>query len=129
MRILGFSKKWDKLNQVELTTFRYPRRDKDWFIGEIVQIVYHPRSKDREILGIAEITNIEKRAMAWHGDKSGETKITNEEAKEDGFDDNGHGAYFTMWEFLWDYYGGQRLLEEPMNKITLRKQISFNVSE
>lgn len=122
MRILGFSKKWDKLNQSEFTTFRFPRRDKDWAIGESVQIIYHPRSKDREFLGIAEIINMGKRAMAWHGDMTGEIKVTNEEAIEDGFDNTlgiTGGAYFSMWEFLWEYYGGRRLLKEPMNKLTL----------
>ena len=127
MRIFGFSRKWDKLNQSEFTTFRFPRRDKDWAIGEEVQLVYHPRSKDREILGIAQIVNIEKRAMAWHGDMTGEVKVTDAEAIEDGFDNTvgiTGGAYFSMWEFLWEYYGGRRLLKEPMNKITLR-QIRF----
>jgi len=30
MRILGFSKKWDKLKDPEFTTFRFERKDKDW---------------------------------------------------------------------------------------------------
>jgi len=56
MRILGFSKKWAKLNNKLLfTTFRFPRKDKDWEIEEVVQIVYKPRSKEREPLGIARI--------------------------------------------------------------------------
>jgi len=122
MRILGFSKKWDKLQQKVFTTFRFPRKDKDWFIGEVVQIVYKPRSKDREILGIAKIIGKDKRAMAKHGDTTGEQRVTNEEAIADGFPDTTEKpAYFTMWEFMWDYYGGERLLHEPMNKLTLRR--------
>jgi len=121
MRILGFSKKWDKLSQPEFTTFRFPRRDKDWLINEIVQIVFKPRSKGREILGVAEILGREPRAMAWHGDKTSCCRVTNLEAMEDGFSGTDEkAAYFNMWEFLWDYYGGERLLNEPMNKLTLK---------
>lgn len=121
MRILGVSKKWDKLQQPEWTTFRFARRDKDYFIGEQVQVVYKPRSKAREFLGIAEIKNKEPRAMGKHGDKTGCPHITNDEAIADGFPDTEvkHG-YFFMWEFLFDYYGGKRLLNEPMNKLTIK---------
>lgn len=121
MRILGFSKRWDKLNYPVFTTFRFPRRDKDWFVGELVQIVYKPRSKQREVLGFAEIERREPRAMAWHGDKTGLPKVHNEEAIEDGFRGEGTKvAYFLMWEFLFGAYGGERLLNEPMNKLMLR---------
>lgn len=121
MRILGFSKRWAKLEQKEFSTFRFPRRDRDWQVGEVVQVVYKPRSKERELLGVAEIVGKEPRAMAWHGDKTGLPKIHNEEAIADGFVGEGSKiAYFTMWEYLWDLYGGERLLNEPLNKMTLR---------
>ena len=55
MRILGFCKKWDKLSGGAFTTFRLPRRDRDWVKGEHVQVVLKPRSKEREILGEAVI--------------------------------------------------------------------------
>jgi hypothetical protein len=120
MRILGFSKKWDKLKEDRFTTFRFTRKDKDWQVGEVVQIVYHPRHKDHKRLGTAEIIGKEQRAMAWHGDKTGITKITNDEAIADGFEDTlNKQAYFHMWEFMWVNYGGGRLLSETMNKLTL----------
>lgn len=81
MRILGFSRKWEKLSQPVFTTFRLPRRDKDWSIGEVVQLVYHPRSKDREVLGRALIKNIEARSF----NPAMAPKITEEEAITDGF--------------------------------------------
>lgn len=67
MRILGFSKKWAKLHlelpveqRPPFTIFRFPRKDapkgRDWHLQEQVQIVYHPRSKERVVLGIAEFT-------------------------------------------------------------------------
>lgn len=121
MRILGFNKKWDKLKQPEFTTFRFPRKDRDWAIGEQVQIVFHPRGKDHKNLGIAEIILKEPRAIGILGDKTNCQHITNEEAIADGFPDTEikHG-YFSMWEFLFGAYGGERLLNEPMNKLTLR---------
>ena len=122
MRILGFSRKWDKLEDTEFTTFRFPRRDRDWQVGEDVQIVYKPRSNNRDILGQAEIIAKEPRAMARHGSLiKGITIVTNAEAERDGFCSiAGRQAYFIMWEFLFDYYGGEKLLNEPMNKLTLR---------
>jgi len=126
MRILGVTQKWDKLQHPKWTTFRFPRRDKDWQVGEQVQVVFKPRSKQRESLGIAGIVVKESRAMAWLGDRTGERKVSNDEAIADGFKDkpdkygNMKKAYFWMWEFLWDCYGGERLLKEPINKLTLK---------
>ena len=116
MRILGFSKKWSKLSQPEFTTFRFARKDKDWEVGELVQIIYKPRSKDREKLGIAEITRKESRNMVRaRRNEWVIPTITEEEANADGFEN-----YMQMWFWLFDTYGGQRLIHEPMNKLTLR---------
>ncbi len=117
MRIMSFSKKWGKLSQPEFTTFRFPRKDKDWYVGETVQVYFKSRSPQHEKLFDAEIITKEKRAMAKHGDKTGCQLVTNDEAIADGFP----YGYFSMWEFLWDYYGGKRLLDEPINKLTLRR--------
>jgi len=113
MRILGFCRKWEKLNQPEFTTFRFARKDKDWQPGETVQVVYKPRSHGRQVLGIAQILTKEPRGMS-RGTPSPFQKVSNEEAKHDGFAD-----YFQMWEWLFDTYGGRRLIDEPMNKLTL----------
>ena len=114
MRILGFSRKWPKLNQPEFTTFRFARKDKDWQPGETVQVVYRPRIPTRRILGIAIITAKVPRAMCRHL-PSILPHVTEEEAKQDGFPD-----YYHMWEWLFDAHGGRRLMDEPMNKLTLR---------
>ena len=103
MRIMGFSKKWDKLTNPEFTTFRFPRKDRDWAENEVVQIVYKPRSKDREILGIAQVMRKETRQFA---------DITHEEAVEDGFI-NLH----QMFEFL--SKNSNKWLQ-PINKLILR---------
>lgn len=55
MRELSFSKHWDKLNQSEFTTYRYPRKDRDWALYEEVKIVYKGRTKDKKVLGYAWI--------------------------------------------------------------------------
>ena len=115
MRILGFSKKWTKLQNKEFTTFRFPRRDADWAIGEVVQIVYKPRSKERETLGLAEIMDKELRNMTSYWGEEGIQLVTNNEVIRDGF---------TNWEEMFDWlskaYGLPRLATEPMNKLTLR---------
>lgn len=121
MRIISFSKKWGKLQQPEFTTFRFPRKDKDWYVGEVVQVFYKNRSKNREFLGVAKIKNKEPRAMGRLGDKTGCQHVTNEEAIAGGFPGTEvKRGYFHMWEFLWGYYGGERLLNEPMNKLTVK---------
>jgi len=126
MRVMGFSKKWDKLNQPEFTTFRFPRKDKDWQIGEQVQVVYKPRSKDREVLGIAEIKNSEPRSPVKLAPIKGLPPISDTEAEIDGFKgkNNRYGVwvspYFIMWEWLWEVYGVRRLMSEHLNKLTLR---------
>ncbi len=89
MRILGFSKKQDKLQEDTFTTFRYRRKDadkgRDWHNGEILKIVYHPRH-EHEYLGIARIISKEIRQCQM---------ITEDEARVDGFEDIGE-----MMDFL-----------------------------
>ncbi len=115
MRILGYSKKWDKLQSPIHTTFRFARRDKDWQVGEIVQEVYKPRSKERDILGMAEIIGKEPR---WMKPKLRDDlpDITQEEAIADGFED-----WRAMFKGLLKTYDIRRLLGEPMNKLTLKR--------
>jgi len=114
MRILGFSKKWDKLNQKEFTTFRFPRKDRDWANGEEVQIVFKPRSKEREILGIARIIDKRPRWVRPHPLTSELKKVDDEEAQKDGFV---HASEMILWMDLQHNF---RNYDEPMNKLTLR---------
>ncbi len=114
MRILGFSEKWYKLSQEEFTTFRFPRRDKDWVEGEVVQVVFKPRSKEREIFGVAEIISKELRHIfRWTvaGQSGG---LSNAEAVKDGFKDKDD-----MLRWL-NKAHGDRIYQELMNKLTLR---------
>lgn len=108
MRILGYQRKWPKLDQDESTTFRYPRADKDWQVGEFVQVVIKPRSKDREFLYYAEIISIE--LVHW-------ADITDKMALIDGFTDKAHMIDFFNKTYRNDY---RWLWHKSMNRLTIR---------
>lgn len=110
MRIISFTKMWDKLKQSEFTTFRYPRGDKDWQEGETVQVYFKNRSPNREKLGVAKIVNKE---LKLTGRKDAD--ITDDEAIADGFTD-----VRNMEQWLMKTYGIRKNCEENMNKLTLR---------
>lgn len=128
MRILGVSQKWPKLKKEIFTTFRFPRKDKDWQVEEIIQIVYKPRSKEREILGEARIIRKEPKDLnkRWsYYPSSGSSPntpdmITPNEAKEDGFTGmHGGGDIEKMQQYFIDTYGYSRCCKELINKLTL----------
>lgn len=126
MRILGVSAKWEKLKSDWFTTFRFQRMGKDWEVGEVVQVVYKPRSKEREILGTAQIGGKEQRWVGWP-DKLVEWKewtrdititaevflVSQKEAKEDGF-----AGVIEMVKWMSEKHE-DRNNREPMNKLTL----------
>ena len=127
MRILGFSKKWGKLNKQwfkrdyhTFTTFRYPRRDRDWEVEEVVQVVFKPRSKERQPLGIARIIRIEQKDMdkRWGYYRTIENTpdmISPDEAEGDGFTGpHGGGDVSAMITFIKDWSRG-----DIVNKLTL----------
>jgi hypothetical protein len=111
MRILGVTEKWAKIEKPFWTTFRLRRRDKDWQEGEAVQVVYKPRSKQREVLGTAKIIVKELRHFPWTVSE-GET-ITYYEAREDGFENVGTMLYWMLKAH------GDRVRKEPLNRLTI----------
>jgi hypothetical protein len=111
MRILPITQKWPKLKKPRWTTFRLRRRDRDWEVGEIVQVVLHPRSKGRVVLGIAKIVSKELRHF-WCSSSEGELIGVNE-AMEDGFDNI---LAMRLWMIK---VHGRRAETEPLNKLTL----------
>ena len=134
MRILGFSKKWPKfelnkpVGERELfSTYRFTRKDKDWEVEELAQIVYKPRSKEREILGIARIIrkqpkDLKKRWSYYPTPRCPNTPdmITPYEAEQDGFTGmHGGGDFEKMHRFFIDTYGYSRCENEPINKLIL----------
>jgi len=119
MRIISFSKKWVKLEQPEFTTFRYRRGDRDWGIGEIVQVYYKNRSPKREFLGIAEIIGKELRELdPFFTDGKIVESIdvpltTDEEAIGDGFENRED-----MVKYMEKQYGLNYI--SLFNKLTLK---------
>ncbi len=112
MRIISFSKHWPKLQQSAFTTFRYPRGDKDWQVGERVQVYYRNRSPKREFLGIAVIVEKGKRELdSDFADIA--PVITEKEARDDGFTSVGQMQAFMEHQYGLDYIS-------LFNKLTLR---------
>ena len=111
MRILGYTKKWDKLYKPIHTTFRFPRKDKDWYEGEILQEVFKPRSPRREFIQFAVVIKKELKLLA---------DITQDEAVEDGFINR-----YAMFEWLQITYKGKDMFR-PINKLTLKIRVGEN---
>ena len=112
---------WSKLNnELTFTTFRYPRKDRDWEVEEVVQIVYKPRTKERKPLGIARIIrknekNLNKNWSYYSSSPNTPDMITPDEAYEDGFSGmHGGGDREAMVKFIKDW-------SKPpiVNKLTL----------
>lgn len=112
MRILGVSEKWAKLKQPKWTTFRYPRGDKDWQAGELVQVVYKPRSPQREKLGIARIVSVRPRELDSYFASKDVPLVSEKETKEDGFDSLADMVRWMERRYGLDYVS-------RMNKLTL----------
>lgn len=126
MRILGVSELWSKLLKDNWTTFRFPRRDRDWEVGEVVQVVFKPRSKDRGILGQARINQKDPRWVMFPDEsfmicekirenpKLDHVYFVSEcEAKLDGFENRRQ-----MFDFMIKRYD-IRVYDEPMNRLVL----------
>ncbi len=126
MRIIGFSKKWAKLDKILFTTYRFPRKDKDWQVEEVVQAVYKPRSKEREVLGVARIIRKESKDLnkrfnyyPFPSCPNTPDMITPSEAADDGFTGiHGGGDTEKMRKFFLDTYGYSKC-KESINKLTL----------
>jgi len=116
MRIMSFSQRWPKLLKDEFTTFRYPRVDKDWYIGEYVQVYYKNRSPQRERICIAEIINKEIRELEPAFATPDTPLVTEEEAKEDGFESRAAMVQFMSKQYGLDYIA-------RFQKLTLKRLI------
>ena len=110
MRIIGFSIEWPKLEQDEFTTFRFQRKDRDWSIGEAVQVRIKPRSKGGGIRkGVAVIMHKENKGIA------DSVAIKNTEAVADGFP----GGVPEMWRWFIKSHSPEQLAQ-PLYKLTLK---------
>jgi len=112
MRILPVIQKWPKLKKPQWTTFRLSRRDKDWQVGEVVQVVYRQRTPQREVLGVAEI--VAKAPRGFRLTSGANSLIAEREAREDGFNNTEEMEHWMLKAH------GSRVRTEPLNKLTLR---------
>ena len=128
MRIMGFQRQWvnqltgkPKLSEEEFTTFRWPRRDRDWVVDETVQIVMNPRTKERIPQGEAIIVSKEPRTIinANPNFYTETPHITDSEAQMDGF---------LLAIYLIDFLiqGKPRHWIYPVNRLTLRWTRRYN---
>ena len=85
-------------------------------MGELVQVVFHNRSKDREYLFNAEIINKEAKRIS-PAIKNSYPLITEDEAINDGFLSLG----MMMAWFLKTYSRKTDRFIGPLNKLTLRR--------
>jgi len=115
---MGFQKQWinqatgkPKLSEETFTTFRFPRKDRDWEVGETVQVVMNPRTKGRQPLGEAMIVTKEVKRLIGAGWPN---SITNDEARMDGFRLAAYLVDFLMEGKALSYWG-----LHP-NRLTLR---------
>ena len=96
-------------------------------LEEVVKIVYKPRSKEREVLGVARIIRKETKDLnkqfhyyvGGYSTPNTPDTITPDEAEDDGFTGmHGGGDTEKMRKFFIDTYGYSRC-KEPINKLTL----------
>lgn len=128
MREISFNQHWPKLDTSVFTTFRFPRKDRDWAIGEKVRVVLSARSKKREVLFEAVITKKEARWVRFQDyplkqslEEKGIPIITSDEARADGFfDTNKAPALYHFQQFMLEAYE-ERIYREPMNKLSLSR--------
>lgn len=126
MRIIGFSSlEWHnyeverpKLALPRFTTFRFPRRDRDWTPGEIAKTVYKPRARKdtvRTVLGLVVIISVEPRSFLPRN-INGVKPISNREARMDGFE-----SALEMGKWIQSTYGIGRICEQYIiNRLSLR---------
>jgi len=115
MRIISFAIQWEKLGKKEFSTFRYPRKDTDWTVGEKVQVFIKNRSPSRIFLGVAEIISKDPRTLVIVEDPLPANRgiVSQKEAQADGFKN-----LREMASFMADHYG--RDYSPDFNKLTLR---------
>ena len=120
MRIISFTEYWvnlvlnvPKLETDQFSTWRFTRRDKDYFVGEKLQVWFRQRSPKRKFLFNAEVVSKTPRQLF---DKNETLNISWAEAKVDGFE-----SPEIMFHFLVKAHGEQRVKTEPINILFLRK--------
>jgi hypothetical protein len=114
MRIISFTKHWDKLKTPTFSTFRYPYWQEGWY----VQVFYKNRNPvERQKLGEAKIIKVETVELdptyVFSSFEKALRYITEQEAIEDGFT-----GIQDMLKWMRKIYGSGFI--SRMDKITLQ---------
>jgi hypothetical protein len=109
----AYNIKRNRLFNEEFTTYKRIRKDKDWEVGEIVNITLSPVAKPHTQLGLAKIIRIDKKSTN-HYIYTDTTSLSSEELAYDGFEP------FSDWKFMHSYFGYKSYEVKIFNKITLQ---------
>ena len=112
--------KRNRLFNEQFVTYKRIRKDKDWQVGEIVNITLSPVAKPHTQLGFARIISIDKKSDN-HYMYPETTDLSCEELKYECFD------AFDSWKFKRTYFGDSYYDIKIFNKITLQ-WITWNIN-
>ena len=109
----SYNTKRNRLFNEQFVTYKRTRNDKDWQVGEIVNITLSPVAKPHIQLGVAKIISIDKKSTN-HYMYTETTDLSGEELRYEGFDN------FQNWNFMHKFFKDSRHDVKTFNKITLQ---------
>ena len=112
--------KRNRLFNEQFVTYKRIRKDKDWQVGEIVNVTLSPVAKAHTQLGFAKIIGIDKKSYN-HFIYPETTSLSCDELTYEGF------GQFDEWEFKRSYFGDDYHDVKTFNKITLQ-WITWNIN-
>jgi hypothetical protein len=112
--------KRNRLFNEQFITYKRIRKDKDWEVGEIVNITLSPVAKPHTQLGFAKIIGIDKKSDN-HYTYPETTELSYEELAYEGY------GQYDDWKFKRTYFGDDRHDIKIFNKITLQ-WITWNIN-
>jgi hypothetical protein len=116
-----YNVKRNRLFNEQFITHKRIRKDKDWQVGEIVNITLSPVAKPHIQLGLAKIISIDKKSDN-HYIYPETTDLSSEELAYEGFSHWGD-----TWKFKRTYFGDDYFDVKIFNKITLQ-WITWNIN-
>jgi len=108
-----------RLFNEQFVTYKRIRKDKDWQVGEIVNVTLSPVAKPHTQLGFAKIININKKSSNRFIYPE-TTELSCDELLYEGF------GQFDEWKFKQSYFGNDYHIVKIFNKITLQ-WITWNI--
>jgi len=116
----SYTAKSNRLFHEQFVTYKRIRKDKDWQLGEVVNVTLSPVAKPHTKLGFATIVGIDKKSTN-HYTYPETTEVSGNEFRYEGFD------LFDEWDFRRKYFGDDYHEVETFNKITLQ-WLTWNIN-